>query len=195
MNIFKSLSLLLLLASCHLTSAQISDSLKKVWMQEYRDSNLSKEAIYELRDKELPKFELTLLNGEKLNSESLKGKPTLINLWFTMCSPCIEEMPLLNEIKSQFGTDVNFIAITFEKQSDVNEFLERRDFDFVHLVDAKEYLKSLGVRTYPKTLLLDQNLKIIDFEKVIPKDPANRKQNEAEWKKQISEKLKTLLKA
>lgn len=165
MNISKAIFLLLLLSSFNLAAAPISDSLKKVWMQEYRDSNLSKEAIYELWGKELSKFELTLLNGEKLNSESLKGKPTLINLWFTMCSPCIEEMPLLNEIKSQFGTEVNFVAITFEKQSDVNDFLDRRDFNFVHLVDAKEYLKSLGVRTYPKTLILDQDLKIIDFEK------------------------------
>ncbi len=128
-------------------------------MQEYRDSDRNKEAIYELKDKELPKFELALLNGGKLNSELLKGKPTLMNFWFTMCSPCIQEMPLFNEIKSQFGTDVNFIAITFEKQSDVNEFLKQRDFDFSHVMDAKVYLNSLGIRTYPKTLILDQNLK------------------------------------
>ena len=87
MKIIRTLSLLLLLASCQLTSAQISDSLKKVWMQEYKDSKLSQEAIYDLKGKELPKFELTLINSEKLNSESLKGKPTLKNLWFTMCSP------------------------------------------------------------------------------------------------------------
>ena len=194
MNFVKSLSLLFFLSFCNLTNAQISDSLKKAWKQEYRNSNLSKEAIYELKGKELPKFALTLLNGEELDSESLKGKPTLINLWFTMCSPCIQEMPLLNEIQSQFGTEVNFIAVTFEKQSEVKEFLERRDFNFSHLVDAKDYLKSLGVRTYPKTLILDQNLKLIDFETLIPKDPAKRKQNEELWKNQISEKLKSLLK-
>lgn len=193
MKLLKSISLLLLLSSFNIASAQISDSLKKVWMQEYRDSNRSKEAIYELKGKELPKFELTLLNGQKLNSETLKGKPTLINLWFTMCSPCIEEMPILNEIKAEFGTDVNFIAITFEKKSDVDEFLKQRDFNFSHLVDAKEYLKSLGVSMYPKTFILDKNLKIIDFEKTIPKDSANRKKNEEVWKKELANKLAALL--
>lgn len=163
-------------------------------MQEYRDSNAHKEAIFELKGKELPQFELTLLTGGKFNSKSLKGKPTLINFWFTSCGHCIEEMPALNEIKSKFGTEVNFIAITFEKQLDVLQFLERRDFDFSHLVEAKDFIKSLGIKMYPKTLILDQNLTVIDFEKIMPNDPVNRKQNEAAWKKSITEKLLELQK-
>lgn len=46
---------------------------------------------------------------------------------------------------------------------------------------------------YPETFIVDQNLKIIDFEKTIPKDPVNRKKNEEVWKKQLSNKLAALL--
>jgi thiol-disulfide isomerase/thioredoxin len=42
---------------------------------------------------------------------NLKGKPTLINLWFTNCATCIEEIPVLNKIMNHNKTDL-IVAIT-----------------------------------------------------------------------------------
>ena len=158
-------------------------------LEKIKSSDLFKENIYDFKGKELPKFELTLLNGKILNSESLKGKPTVINFWFSNCAPCIEEMPLLNEIKSEFGNDVNFISITFQNRDEVKEFLNTNEFDFTHVVKSKEYINTFGRFGYPKTLILDKNLIITEIEKMIPKDIENEKQNKTEFKSRISNQL------
>ena len=168
---------------------QISDSLKKVIWDRVTSREEFKETIYDLKGKELPKFELKLLNGEILNSESLKGKPTLINLWFSNCQPCIDEMPLFNTIKSTLGNDVNFIALTFQDEIEVRDFLKTNIFDFVHVIDSQEYIDKMGIKGYPKTLILDKNLTVIEIEKGIPKDYANEKRNRAEFVSRLSNLL------
>ena len=34
--------------------------------------------------------------GESLSMKSLQGRPLVINFWATWCTPCIEEMPLID---------------------------------------------------------------------------------------------------
>lgn len=108
-------------------------------------------------EKEFPKFSLKTLTGETLDSEQLKGKPTMINFWYTKCAPCIKEMPYLNELKKKYKDQVNFIAMTFDKKDKVHAFLEKHDFDFVHVIDAKDYMNKLELQFYPMSLFLDKN--------------------------------------
>ncbi|NRR92564.1 TlpA family protein disulfide reductase [Winogradskyella undariae] len=186
--------LVIIVFTSNIILGQATDSLKNAMLEKIKSSEVFKETIYEFKGKELPKFELPLLSGKKINSESLKGKPTIINFWFSNCAPCIEEMPLLNEIKSEFGNEVNFISMTFQNQNEVNEFLRTHDFDFTHIVDSKDYIKTFGTFGYPKTLILDKDLVIVEIEKMIPKDTENEEKNKAEFKAQLSEKLNELKK-
>ena len=139
-------------------------------MEKFKTKSMFKETIYEFKGKELPYFELTLLNGKKINSESLKGKPTLINFWFINCRYCIEEIPFLNELKTQFKDEVNFLSITFQDEKEVTEFLNYNKFNFEHIVDSKQYLTNFGQFGYPKTLIMDKNLIIRDIKKKLPND-------------------------
>jgi thiol-disulfide isomerase/thioredoxin len=189
MRIHKIILILIIILNSKIGLGQTTDSLKNTMLEKIKSSDLFKENIYDFKGKELPKFELTLLNGKILNSESLKGKPTVINFWFSNCAPCIEEMPLLNEIKSEFGNDVNFISITFQNRDEVKEFLNTNEFDFTHVVKSKEYINTFGRFGYPKTLILDKNLIITEIEKMIPKDIENEKQNKTEFKSRISNQL------
>lgn len=109
------------------------------------------------KNKEFPKFDLNTLVEKKFNSEQLKGRPTMINFWFTRCAPCIDEMPVLNKIKEKYKDDFNFIAITYNKKKDVEEFLKKHQFDFKHLIGAKDFTKQLGIKSYPMNLFLDKN--------------------------------------
>ena len=186
--------ILIIVFTSNTVLGQATDSLKNAMLEKIKSGELFKETIYEFKGKELPKFELNLLSGKKLNSESLKGKPTIINFWFSNCAPCIEEMPLLNEIKTEFGNEVNFISMTFQNPNDVNEFLKTHDFDFTHIVNSKEYIKTFGMFGYPKTLILDKDLVIVEIEKMIPKDIENEEKNKAEFKTRLSKQLTELKK-
>ncbi|MEJ1224079.1 TlpA family protein disulfide reductase [Sediminicola sp. 1XM1-17] len=195
MRKIKATLILILILTSNLCLSQVNDSLENAMGENIKSimKGLNKE-LSGFKGKELPEFELTLLDGKKLNSESLKGKPTLINFWFSNCQPCIDEMPILNDIKSQFYRDVNFISITFQDHKEVTEFLNRVDFNFTHIIDAKEYLKSFGFFGYPKTLILDKDLVLTEIEKFIPKDIENEARNKAEFKNRIIAQLTELKK-
>jgi thiol-disulfide isomerase/thioredoxin len=87
---------------------------------------------------------------------SLKGKPTLINLWFTNCAPCIEEIPVLNKIMNDNKDRFNFVAITFDDKEKVSKLLLKRKFDFTHIVNSLNSLKNY-FEGYPVNIFLDEN--------------------------------------
>lgn len=97
------------------------------------------------------------LSDKILNQKSLNNKPTLVNLWFTSCAPCIEEMPYLNKLKEKYTDKVNFISITFNNKTEVENFLKKREFNFTHIVDEKTFLKEKKVPQYPINIFLDKN--------------------------------------
>ena len=107
--------------------------------------------------KEYPIESETTLDGKKISLNDLKGKPTLVNLWFTSCAPCIEEMPVLNELKSKYGEKFNFLSITFDSETKVKKFLEKHKFEFTHIVNSKKLTEKLGFEGYPVNLFLDKN--------------------------------------
>lgn len=158
-----------------------------------KDNLLNSGPLAEFKDKAFPKFDLNTLTEQNFDSEQLKGKPTMINFWFTRCAPCIDEMPILNKIKEKYKDDFNFIAITYEKEEDVKNFLIKHPFKFEHLVNAKNFTDQLGINSYPMNLFLDKDgvLKYvkggIPYEK---KEGEELKMGEGNEIIQIIEKLK-----
>lgn len=119
-------------------------------------------------DKEFPLPLLTTLDNKKISIDNLKGKPTLINFWFTTCKPCIEEMPVLSSIKSQLKDSVNFIAITFEKTEKVKAFFKKHKFSFRQIANAEKFIDSLNMTAFPVNIFLDKNGIVRKVESGIP---------------------------
>jgi thiol-disulfide isomerase/thioredoxin len=111
---------------------------------------------------------LRTLDGGTVSLAALKGKPTLINLWFTTCKPCIEEMPVLNRIRRSFGDKVNFLAITYEGAAQVQAFLLKHRFDFLHVADAQALTDSLRMKAFPINIFLDREGIVRRVENGIP---------------------------
>ncbi|QMW22016.1 TlpA family protein disulfide reductase [Sandaracinobacteroides saxicola] len=62
-----------------------------------------------------PPYELTALDGTRLDSAGLKGQVVLINIWATWCAPCRKEMPLLDAYaRAQGKHGFRVIAVTTE---------------------------------------------------------------------------------
>jgi hypothetical protein len=66
-------------------------------------------------------------------------------------------MPVLNRIKRKFKGKVNFIAITFNDDAAVKQFLKSHRFDYIQVADAQSLTKTLGLEQYPKNVILDKD--------------------------------------
>ncbi len=105
----------------------------------------------------LPDFQYKDLKGKFINSEALKGKPIILNFWFTTCLPCIAEMPELNRLKKKYkSSDIVFLSMTYETKDKVLAFLKKKKFDFQVISDAKEYC-DMFTDSYPINLFVDRN--------------------------------------
>lgn len=118
--------------------------------------------------KVFPIRDVKTLGGRMVSIDDFKGKPTLINLWFTTCKPCVEEMPVLNQMKAAHEDRFNFLSITFESESAVRKFLKRFDFTFEHIVDSDALTSDLGFRSFPVNLFLDKEGRLRVIEGNIP---------------------------
>jgi thiol-disulfide isomerase/thioredoxin len=110
----------------------------------------------------LPSFNVIDINGNQISSTKLKGKPTVINIWFSKCIPCLKEMPFLNNLKSKFN-NVNFVSFSPDDNTEIERFLKTRQFEFDIVPNSGELIRrdfSL-IWGYPVTLVLDKNHKIV----------------------------------
>ncbi len=109
-------------------------------------------------NKEWPFPKLTTMNGDEIDIEKLKGKPTLINFWFTSCAPCIDEMPILNDLKDKYNESVNFVAVTFESKEKVIKFLKKNKYSFLQVAGAKKYIREdLKMNSFPLNVFLSKD--------------------------------------
>ncbi len=116
----------------------------------------------------LPIKNLTTIDNKSIGLNNMKGKPTLINFWFTTCNPCVAEIAALNKIKSTLKDSVNFIAITYEKKDVVTRFLKKHDYDFIQVIDAQNFIDEMNLTNYPLNVFIDKEGKVVSIEKGIP---------------------------
>jgi thiol-disulfide isomerase/thioredoxin len=107
-------------------------------------------------------FDLALLDGGRLRSSELAGRPLLIELWATWCTPCVRSARELAELQARVGVGrLGLLGIALDDDpAAVRDFLARHGVDWPqHVVgDAalgQATLDVLGVQGVPSYLLLD----------------------------------------
>ncbi|TAH10260.1 MAG: TlpA family protein disulfide reductase [Sphingobacteriia bacterium] len=118
--------------------------------------------------KPFPIDQLKTINNTTISLDQLKGKPSLINFWFTTCMPCIAEMPTLNNIKSTMKDSVNFIAITHEDSKTVKTFFKKHSYIFTQIINNSFFIDSLYMQTFPVSMFLDRKGVITKIDGGIP---------------------------
>ncbi|WP_428332052.1 TlpA family protein disulfide reductase [Novosphingobium sp.] len=59
----------------------------------------------------LPQATVHDASGAKLDIQSLRGKPVLINLWATWCAPCVKELPTLDALAARQAGHLAVVTI------------------------------------------------------------------------------------
>lgn len=103
-------------------------------------------------------FEQT--DGSMLHLASFQDKPLVLNFWATWCTPCVEEMPLLNAFYQQ--NKVNnwqMIGLAIDQPSAVKRFLAQHPVEYpigLAGLQGTELMKTLGNESggLPFTLVL-----------------------------------------
>lgn len=108
-------------------------------------------------------LEISTTKGSSISREELRGKKSVINFWFSSCPPCIAEIPMFNELADSYPReDVNFISIGKDPKAEVNSFLEKYKWNFIHAsngmyLDEDVFKLYFG---YPLTIVVDEDLVI-----------------------------------
>lgn len=110
-----------------------------------------------------PEFKVMDDKGNEWSLKDFAGKKVVINFWYTGCKPCRKEMPELGGWVSKHP-DVLFVAITYESAEAIEKIVAENGFHFHQLVDADDLVETIGVGSYPLTLVLDESSRIVLLE-------------------------------
>lgn len=109
-------------------------------------------------------FKAKDINGNDVDESILKNAPyTMIDVWATYCSPCINEMPELGELAREYAGRVQVVGIVSDAMDDDTIELARTiagksGVEYTNLVPNAELYTSLlnNIQYTPTKLIVDQ---------------------------------------
>ena len=135
-----------------------------------------KNLIIHKEKKKIEKIEFFNSNNKKVFLNDYKSKFVIINFWATWCTPCKEEMPHLDKLKSKSKfQDIEILPINIADE----ELIKSKEFfDEINIKNLEifygpsiELAKAFKLRGIPTTILIDKEgyefariIGYIDFE-------------------------------
>ena len=101
------------------------------------------EALEYLEDRDAPDFTLETLEGNEVSLSDYRGKIVFVSFWQTWCPPCVEEMPLFEQLMEK-NADVVVLAVNAlpgegkpipAAEKEVRSFVAENGFTFPVLLD------------------------------------------------------------
>ena len=101
------------------------------------------------------------VNGKAVDLSTLRGKTVVVNFWSTWCPPCIEEMPMFDEVQKQWQSkNVVFVGIAADQAGNVKSFLQKTPVSYPIVVGEQASIdlsRELGNRydAVPFTVIIN----------------------------------------
>ena len=108
----------------------------------------------------------TIVQGpamENITWDKLKGKVVVLEFWNTACGPCIQAIPHMNELVTQFSRrPVVFLCVSDDNQDHLKKFLGRKPIKGWVALDAplKPTETAFAVVGIPHTVIVDRSGRI-----------------------------------
>lgn len=128
--------------------------------------SLSVPQVDELLGKKRPDFTHESIGGVPVSASDFDGRVWLVNFWATWCKPCVDEMPMLSELRSKKdGTGLEVVGIALDDADRAWKFAEELSIDYPILVGKADVVLT-GRRYGNSTGLLPFSV-LIDAEGII----------------------------
>ncbi len=115
-------------------------------------------------------FSLNELGTEReISLYQIEDQYILLNFWTTWCPACQEQMPKLQQLEDEHGSEVSVITVNIGQPApEVGEYIEDGEFSFMVLIDEEEKVANqYSVRGVPTTFILNEE-KVIEARHVGP---------------------------
>lgn len=145
-------------------------------------------------------FTAQTISGDKVDQTVFSGKKlTMINVWATFCSPCINEMPELGEISKEYAdkgfqligipadvTDNNG-GLDKDMVAKAKKIVKQTKASYMHILPSTDLInaKLSDVSSVPETFFVDEEGNQIGQSYVGAR-------SKSDWKKIIDELLKSV---
>ena len=113
-------------------------------------------------DTSVDEFMIADLDGRQWRLEELSGQRIVLNIWATWCRPCMDELPLIQEVWEHYGKQdgVQVLTVNIDHKPGLAQHLiDREDFDFPVLMAGPSH-ELFGGMTLPRTWLLDSESRL-----------------------------------
>lgn len=121
-----------------------------------------------LAGKDVPKFRVTTLDGERLTKADLAGKVTIVNFWNTWCIPCRQEAPALQEFYAKHADDPNFVMLGIvrdDTRAAVDRWVRNRGDEWTIAMDeGGSAALAFGTRGQPETFAISPDGLIVGYQ-------------------------------
>lgn len=112
-------------------------------------------------------FELKDMDDNLVNNSIFEEKEyTLVNIWGTFCGPCVEEIPILQEIYEE-NKNINVLGIVAD--GDINEvkafeMLNKLGANYTNLIPDEDFNKEFLSKSQvlPVSIIVDKQGKILE---------------------------------
>lgn len=99
--------------------------------------------------------------GDTVRLSDFKGQPVLLNVWATWCGPCRAEMPALEALHREFGTQgLRVLGASIDVRPadrDVRRFVQDLGITFTILRDPTDRIsRTFMLAGVPNTVLIDR---------------------------------------
>jgi cytochrome c biogenesis protein CcmG/thiol:disulfide interchange protein DsbE len=119
-----------------------------------------------------PSFTLKTDGGRTISPADFGGKVLVLNFWATWCTPCVEEIPSLDNLQRRFaGQGLVVMGVSIDDDPEAyRAFLDRYKVTF-QTVRNHKINADYGTLQVPETYIIDRNGRIV--KKIVGKENWN----------------------
>mgnify|MGYP002571877160 CR=1 FL=1 len=137
------------------------------------------------------------INGNKVDSSIFsKYKLTVVNVWNTGCTPCVDEIPTLDKLNKEYekkGVSIkgllleSGVGLNDEEKKTVEDILKKAKSTYQQLTVSEDMLqdKTLILQSFPTTFFVDKDGNIVG-------DPIMGSRNLEDWKTAVEDALEKI---